>query len=57
MSAELKARVERLEEDARETRKEIEALKRFKIAATTLYAATLGMIGFFSEKIKKALGL
>lgn len=60
MSAEIRERLAALEAAAKEIpelRKEVEALKRFKIAATTLWAATLGIVGFFAEKIRKAMGL
>lgn len=57
MSAELRVRIERLEEEAKETRKELEGLKRFRVAATTLWAGTLGLIGFFADSIRKKLGL
>ena len=57
MSAELKAQVESLKAEVAEHRKDIEALKRFQVAATTLWAATIGLIGFFAEKIKKVFGI
>lgn len=57
MSAELRKHLESLEAEVAEHRKEIEALKRFQVAVTTLWAATIGVVGFLGEKIKKALGL
>ncbi|WP_395443553.1 hypothetical protein [Caulobacter sp. UC70_42] len=57
MTAELRARLARVEEDLKKTRDEVETLKRFKIVVTTLWAATLGLAGVFGEKLKKALGL
>ena len=56
MSAELKAQVESLKAEVAEHRKEIEALKRFKVAVTTLWAATVGLIGFFGDIIRKKWG-
>lgn len=57
MSAELKRQLASLEAEVAEHRKEIEALKRFKVAVTTLWAGTLGLIGFFADAIRKKLGL
>lgn len=60
MTAEMRERIARLEEEVKdipEMKRELEALKRFRVTVTTLWAATLGLVGFFGEKIKKAMGL
>ena len=57
MSSELRTQIEDLKAEVAEHRKDIEALKRFQVAVTTLWAATLGLVGFFGEKIKKVMGI
>ena len=57
MNGELKEHLARLEGDVKALRTEVDALKRFKIVVTTLWAATLGLVGFFGDTIKKKIGL
>lgn len=57
MNAELKAHLARLEDDVKTLKTEVDALKRFRIVVTTLWAGTIGLLGFFGDAVKKKLGL
>ena len=60
MSHDTDARLALLEKQAEkipELEKEVAALKRFRVAVTTLWAATLGLLGFFGDPIRKKMGL